>query len=111
MDWPKLPPSPYLTFRASDDVRIADTRVNLQLLIEAFANGTSPEQFKLSYPTVSLEDVYGAIAYYLGNQEAVDRYVALCELRDRAFEAEIDSQPEPAIVKRLKALISAGRPA
>jgi uncharacterized protein (DUF433 family) len=41
-----------------------------------FRQGTSPERIVQSFPTLELARIYGAIAYYLENQQLIDEYVA-----------------------------------
>ncbi len=61
----------------SDNVyRIAGSRVSLDSIVYAFRRGASPESIQRSFPTITLEAVYGAIAYYLANQDEVDAYLA-----------------------------------
>ena len=59
-----------------DDVyRIAGSRVSLDSIVIAFNRGASPESIQRSFPTLSLEAVYGAITFYLANQTEVDAYL------------------------------------
>ena len=51
---------------------IPGTRVSLDSLVYAFRGGESPETIQQSFPSLSLEQVYGAIAFYLGHQAEVD---------------------------------------
>src|SRR5947207_9586430 len=51
---------------------VAGTRVSLDSLVYAFRGGESPETIQQQFPTLSLEQVYGAIAFYLGHQVEVD---------------------------------------
>jgi uncharacterized protein (DUF433 family) len=46
--------------------RVAGSRVSLDSLVYAFWDGKSPETIAQSFPTLTLEQVYGAIAFYLG---------------------------------------------
>ena len=55
--------------------RIAGTRVSLDSVVYAFRRGASPESIQRSYPTLNLEQIYGAIAFYLAHAEEVDRYL------------------------------------
>lgn len=55
--------------------RISDTRVSLDSVVYAFLNGQSPESILDSFPVLTLEQVYGAITYYLAHQEEVDGYL------------------------------------
>jgi uncharacterized protein (DUF433 family) len=48
--------------------RISGTRVSLDSVVYAFLNGVSPESIQDSFPVLTLEQVYGAIAYYLAHQ-------------------------------------------
>lgn len=59
--------------------RIAGSRVSLDSIVYAFQRGASPESIQRSFPTLSLEAVYGAIAFYLANQEEVDGYLLASE--------------------------------
>src|SRR5215831_17870673 len=54
---------------------VGDTRVSLDSVVYAFLRGDSPEGIAESFPALRLEQVYGAIAYYLGNQEMIDAYL------------------------------------
>jgi uncharacterized protein (DUF433 family) len=63
---------------------IAGTRVSLDSLVYAFLRGTAPESIAQSFPILKLEEVYGAITYYLGHQELVD---SCMKQNDREFEA------------------------
>jgi len=45
---------------------IAGTRVSLDSIVYAYHRGASPESIQRSFPLLKLEQVYGAIAFYLG---------------------------------------------
>ncbi len=47
---------------------VASSRVSLASIIYEFRAGSSPETIRRNFPTLSLEQVYGAIAFYLGHQ-------------------------------------------
>jgi uncharacterized protein (DUF433 family) len=55
--------------------RVAGSRVSLDSVVYSFWNGESPETITQSFPTLTLEQVYGAIAFYLANQELIDEYI------------------------------------
>jgi uncharacterized protein (DUF433 family) len=55
--------------------RVTGTRVSLDSVVYAFVNGASPESIVDSFPALTLEQVYGAIAYYLAHQAEVDAYL------------------------------------
>ncbi|MEM7557387.1 MAG: DUF433 domain-containing protein, partial [Cyanobacteria bacterium P01_A01_bin.84] len=50
-------------------IRVGKSRVLLEMVIYAFQDGTSPETIIDDYPTLTLSDVYGAIAFYLKNKD------------------------------------------
>jgi uncharacterized protein (DUF433 family) len=62
---------------------VAGTRVSLDSVVYAFLRGAAPEGIAQSYPLLSLEEVYGAIAFYLANQAEID---ALLARNDLEFE-------------------------
>jgi uncharacterized protein (DUF433 family) len=57
-------------------VRIGQTRVILELVIDAFRDGATPEQIVQDYDTLNLADVYAVIGYYLRHRDEVDAYLA-----------------------------------
>lgn len=71
---------------------IRDTRVSLDSVVYAFLRGASPESIAHSFSSISLEEVYGAIAFYLAHQAEIDAYLGQGEkefeqLRRQAREA------------------------
>lgn len=53
----------YLDVQSDDVIRLKGHRLGLEQVVERYHEGYSPEQIALEYPGVSLEQVYGAIAY------------------------------------------------
>ena len=54
---------------------ITGTRVSLDSLVYAFLDGLSPESIVDSFDTLTLKEIYGAIAFYLGHRDAIDAYL------------------------------------
>lgn len=54
---------------------VGDTRVSLDSLVYLFREGVSAESMVESYPALTLEQVHGALAFYLANQNEVDAYL------------------------------------
>jgi uncharacterized protein (DUF433 family) len=54
---------------------VAQTRISLDSVVYSFLDGESPESIAQNFPLLSLEQVYGAIAFYLANREFVDAYL------------------------------------
>jgi uncharacterized protein (DUF433 family) len=74
-------------------LRVGNTRVMLDSVVAAFHLGHSAETIAQQYPALQLEEVYGAIAYYLANQAEVDKYLrnqdeVWKELREKTKTAE-----------------------
>lgn len=80
---------------------IAGTRVSLESVIHAFREGRSPETIAAEcFPTLSLEQVYGAITYYLGHREEVDAYLAEVET---TYEQSRSQHEDRAFARQLRA--------
>ena len=62
--------------KVEDTYRVAGTRISLDSLVYLYREGISPEGMVESYPTLTLEQVHGALAYYLANQKEIDHYLA-----------------------------------
>jgi len=54
---------------------VAGTRISLDSIVHAFRRGESPETICQNFELLRLEEVYGAIAYYLANQAGIDAYL------------------------------------
>ncbi|MBI4517712.1 MAG: DUF433 domain-containing protein [Deltaproteobacteria bacterium] len=111
MDWPRLPPCPYLDFHAEDDVRVRGTRIDLAFLIDEYYKGRSPEEMAWDYPSLQLEAIYGVLTYYVGHKDPVDQYVA-CQHQAcyENYQAYLKQPPNP-VIERLRALKAAKKSA
>ena len=77
----------YVEYR-NDAYWVIDTRISLDSVVYAFQSGQSPESIVQSFPLLTLEQVYGAIAFYLANRADIDAYLA-------AEETAFDAMPQP----------------
>ena len=74
--------------RIGGTYRIAGTRVNLDSVVHAFRDGLSPESMRESFPALNLEEVQGAITFYLARTpETLQAWAA--QLRARFGPAPI----------------------
>lgn len=55
---------------------LVGSRVSLDSIVYAFLGGQSAEGIAQSFPALSLEQVYGAIAFYLSSRADIDLYLA-----------------------------------
>ena len=81
---------------------IVGSRVSLDSVVYAFLRGESPEGIVESFPALSLEQVFGTVAFYLANRESIDAYlrdgrVEFARMRDEA------RRKHPALYSKLEA--------
>ena len=72
---PLVATKPYVESR-NNGYWIVETRVALDSIVYAFQIGQSPESIVQSFPVLNLEQVYGAIVFYLANRSLIDAYLA-----------------------------------
>jgi uncharacterized protein (DUF433 family) len=70
------------------------SRVPLAHVVREFERGESPEAIRSHYPTLSLEQVYGAITFYLGHKEEVEKDIAEREREEDDFSKTHPAPPE-----------------
>ena len=58
-----------------DNYFVRGSRVSLDSVVYGFLDGESPEAIHDNFPTLSLEQIYGAIAFYLGHQADINAYL------------------------------------
>ena len=64
---------------------IRDTGVSLDSVVLRFLEGLSPESIRLDcFPVLTLEEVYGAVTYYLRHREEIDEYL---QVREEEYES------------------------
>ena len=80
--------------------RVAGTRVSLDSVVYAFLNGQTAESIAQSFPVLNLEQVHGAITFYLAHRAEIDGYL-------RAGRAEFERlraaahEADPAFYQKL----------
>ncbi|MCF4967595.1 DUF433 domain-containing protein [Nostoc sp. CMAA1605] len=80
-------PKSYVEYQ-NDGYWVEGTRISLDSVVYAFRGGLSPESIVQSFPLLTLEQVYGAIAFYLANRVEIDSYL-------EAEETAFDAMPQP----------------
>jgi uncharacterized protein (DUF433 family) len=94
----------YFDFLAPDDIRIKGTRIGIEsVLYEHIHRAQNPETIVSGLPSLSLEQVYATILYYLHNRKEVDRYLTEWLEYGERMRAEQGRNPPP-VVARLRAL-------
>lgn len=61
--------------RVDDVYRLIGTRASLDSVVHAFWRGETAESITQAFPVLALEQVYGALAFYLANRPEVDAYL------------------------------------
>lgn len=100
------PPVEYVVRTATDGWRVAGTRVSLDSVVHAYWDGKLPEAIAADFPALSLEQVHGAIAFYLRHRAVVDRHLAEQDARWDQLRQESVARHGP-LVQRVRA---AGQP-
>jgi uncharacterized protein (DUF433 family) len=72
---------------------VAGSRVSLASVIFGFRDGASPETIRQNFPSLSLAQVYGAIAFYLSHPDESE--ACLQRLSDKWNELEQGGQQPP----------------
>ena len=92
----------YVTKNASG-YHLTDSRVSLDSIVYDWRNGLSPDSIADNFQTLTLEQVYGAIAYYLANQLEVDAHL---ERQREKFErlSEQAQQSHAALYQQIEAI-------
>ena len=94
----------YFDFLAPDDIRIKGSRVGIESVLYEFIHREQlPEAIAARFPTLTVEQIYATILYYLHNREFVDAYIASWLEYGRRMREEQDRDPPPIVV-RLRAL-------
>lgn len=73
-------------------VRVGNSRINLDLVVEQYENGMTPEDMVRAYDTLLLSDVYAVVAYYLRHRDAVRAYLKRRQEEAEALRAQIEAE-------------------
>ena len=66
---------------------ISGSRISLESVVFAFLDGYSPETIAAKcFPILTLEQVYGTIAYYLSDRRQVDTYLRQVDEEFETFQ-------------------------
>lgn len=85
----------------SGALRVGHSRVLLELVIQDFQDGATPEAIVQQYPTLALSDVYAVIAYYLKHRDEIEAYIAQRETQAHDVRQRIEAgQPDLADIRR-----------
>ncbi len=90
----------YFDFLGPNDIRLKGTRVGIETVLYDYVyRSRRPEDIAAHYPSVTLEQVYATITYYLHNQEQINGYLATWLENAQRRREEQALHPSPAILK------------
>jgi uncharacterized protein (DUF433 family) len=92
-------------FGPVERIRIKGHRIAIDRVIELFNQGMPPDQIQReAFPSLTTEDVYATITYYLHNKIHVDDYMQKGEVIADAYYQEYLQQEPSAAAKRIRAI-------
>ncbi len=96
---------PPLRVDDAGSVRVGNSRISLDLVIEHYENGKTPEDIVGAYDTLVLADVYAVFAYYLRHRDEVREYLKRRQADAEAQRARIEAEhprvaPEELLARR-----------
>ena len=91
--------------------RVGLSRVSLDLIVEQYENGMTPEGMVRAYDTLTLADVHAVIAYYLRHRDEVRAYLRRREEEAKSLRAQIEAQRPRVLREELLARRSAAEKA
>lgn len=98
-------------FLSEDEIRIKGTRIGIETVLYASLHlSQTPEEIVENYPTLTLEEVYATILYYLQNPIKIGSYLADKLQFSQILREEHEKNPPPGVVRlrQLKAERQAG---
>jgi len=88
-------------------VRVGKTRISLDLVVEQYDNGMTPDDMVRAYDTLELADVHAVIAYYLRHRDEVRAYLKRRAAEAEALRAKIEAErprvPREELLARCRA--------
>src|SRR6478672_9991772 len=80
-----------LRWDEGDVIRVGTSRISLDLVVEQYENGATPEDMVRAYDTLVLADVYAVIAYYLRHRDEVRAYLKRRKEEATSLQAKMEA--------------------
>ena len=74
-------------------IRVIGSRITLDTLIDSFKQGDRPEDIQDSFPSLSLDQIKGVIAWYLHHTAEAEEYLEKGEAEAEELRKKIQSEP------------------
>ncbi|MDM9379859.1 DUF433 domain-containing protein [Chlorogloeopsis sp. ULAP01] len=100
----------YFTVLAPYDIRLKGTRIGIEtILYDYIYRARTAEEIAQTYSSLTLEQIYATILYYLHNRKAVDQYMTDWIEHGEKMRTQQRQNPSPARLRlqQLKAHQSA----
>ncbi len=92
----------YFEFLSEDNIRIKGTQIGIETVLDAYLAGAGPEEITvIRHPSLSLEQAYATITYYLCNLEEIDVYLNARPQSTKQIEQEYSGTPSESL-RRLR---------
>jgi uncharacterized protein (DUF433 family) len=90
----------YFAFLEPHDIRLQGTRIGIEtILYDYIFWARTPEEIEKSYTSLTLDQVYATILYYLQNKVAVDKYLTDWIEYGERMRQEQEANPSPDILR------------
>ena len=102
----------YFDFLDPYDIRVKGHRIGIETLLFDYVHNTmTAEEIAKKWATLTLEQVYATILYYLNNKEKIDAYLTGLIEYGRHIHEEQEHHPSPVLLRlrRIKAEREAAR--
>ena len=94
---------PALRVDSGGGLRVGNSRISLDLVVGQYESGMTPEEMVRAYDTLSLPDVYAAIAYYLRHRDEVQAYLQRRQEEADVLKVKFEGEYPPVSRKELLA--------
>jgi hypothetical protein len=74
--------------------------VTLDSVVREFTGGATAEQIQDDFPTLSLREIYGAIAYFLDHEDRVQEYLQRRDEEAVQVRRETEDRPRSDALRR-----------
>ena len=91
----------YVTQTPEGGWRLTGSRVSLDSIVYLYQEGRSPEAIVDEFPSLTLEQVRGAIAFYLRHQQEIDLYLHAQGTRWQDLE-QASEQTNAPLLERIR---------
>lgn len=100
-----------LTFWEDGSIRIGTSRIPIDTVVHQFNTGATAEQIQDDFPSLTLREIYGAIAYYLDRQDHMEEYLLRREKEAEQVRQEVEDRTRTeALRQRVRELAAQSKP-